>query len=49
MAKEGESTNLVIHVDLTVPEDDIGAEELKLMEGHLADLLKQILAERGED
>jgi hypothetical protein len=41
--------DLVVEVDLTVPERDVSGEELKLIEGHLDDLLKQLLSETGEE
>jgi hypothetical protein len=47
--KNTEPTDLVIEVDMLVSERDVSAEELRLIEGHLDDLLKQLLAEAGEE
>ncbi len=49
MAKVVKPADLVVEVDLTVPERDVSGEELRLIEGHLDDIRKQLLSETGEE
>jgi hypothetical protein len=49
LAKEGNSNDLVVSVDGKLEERQVSGEELALIESHLADLLKAMLAESDEE